>query len=257
MSRRSNRRFKPPVGVGQAPGTDTGRRPAAGSQTGPRRDAGRKSTGSVGSRLGRWAFIAFLVIAAVAALAIVGLGTSAAMRKPVTAVRPAMGNANAPVTLLEFSDYQCQYCGAWAGSVEPQIVQTYVDTGKVRFEWYDMPWEGPESKTAANAARCAGDQGQYWQYHDLLYEKQGAMNSGAFSTANLKAFGAQLGLDTKTFDACVDSNKYAAAVQADFNEALRRGINGTPAFFVNGQRIVGDQPFATFQAAIDAALAGR
>ena len=224
---------------------------SAHKDTGSRR-SGRAPTR--GSRLGRWAFPAIMTLAGIAAVAIVVVGVGAATATPVHAVRPILGSSTAPVTLVEYADYQCPFCATWAKTVEPQIVTNYVNTGKVRIEWHDMAWMGNESKAAANAARCAGDQGKYWAYHDLLYESQGAQNSGAFSTAHLKAFGARLGLDTKTFDACVDADTYGAAVQADYAEATQLGITGTPAFFVNGQRIEGAQPYSTFAAAINAAL---
>ena len=198
-----------------------------------------------------------MTLAGVAAVGIVVAGVSAATSPPVRAATPSLGAATAPVTIVEYADYQCPYCATWAKTVEPQIKQAYIDTGKVKLEWHDMAWMGGESKDAANAARCAGDQGQFWAYHDLLYRSQAGQNSGAFSKDRLKAFGQQLGLKAATFDACVDSDKYGGAVQADFAQAARLGITGTPAFFINGQRIDGAQPYSAFQAAIDSALAGQ
>ena len=198
-----------------------------------------------------------MTLAGVAAVAIVVAGVSAATAPPVHAATPTLGASTAPVTIVEYADYQCPYCATWAKTVEPQIKQAYIDTGKVRLEWHDMAWMGGESKDAANAARCAGDQGQFWAYHDLLYRSQAGQNSGAFSKDRLKAFGQQLGLKAATFDACVDSDKYGGAVQADFAQAAKLGITGTPAFFVNGQRIDGAQPYSEFQSAIDSALAGQ
>ncbi len=196
-------------------------------------------------------------LAGVAAVAIVIAGVMAATAPPVRAATPVLGSSTAPVTITEYADYQCPYCATWARTIEPQIQTAYIDTGKVRLEWHDMAWMGSESRDAANAARCAADQGKFWQYHDLLYEHQAGQNTGAFSKDRLKAFGQQLGLDASTFDACVDSDKYGGAVQADYAQAARLGITGTPAFFVNGQRIDGAQPYSVFQSAIDAALAGR
>jgi protein-disulfide isomerase len=196
-------------------------------------------------------------LAGLAAVAIVVAGVRAVSAQPVHAPRPTLGAASAPVTIVEYADYQCPFCATWARTIEPQIKQTYIDTGKVRLEWHDMAWMGDESRDAANAARCAGDQGQFWAYHDLLFASQAGQNTGAFSKARLEAFARQLGLNTAAFDACVDADKYGDAVQADFAEATRLGISGTPAFFINGQRIDGAQPYATFQAAIQAALAAH
>jgi protein-disulfide isomerase len=196
-------------------------------------------------------------LAGLAAVAIVVAGVRAVSAQPVHAPRPTLGAASAPVTIVEYADYQCPFCATWARTIEPQIKQTYIDTGKVRLEWHDMAWMGDESRDAANAARCAGDQGQFWAYHDLLFASQAGQNTGAFSKTRLEAFARQLGLNTAAFDACVDADKYGDAVQADFAEATRLGISGTPAFFINGQRIDGAQPYATFQAAIQAALAAH
>jgi protein-disulfide isomerase len=159
------------------------------------------------------------------------------------------------VLLAEYGDYQCTTCEAFFTSVEPQLTSAYIDTGKVRLAWHDFPWIGQESLDAANAARCAGDQGKFWPYHDLLYRSQGGENSGAFAAARLKALGAQLGLDAASFDACVDGGTHRAAVAADLADATARGFNGTPTFLLGTQRIVGAQPFPVFAAAIDAALA--
>lgn len=201
----------------------------------------------------------FLGLAAIAAVIIVVVGLrstgSAAATSPAPV--PVLGNPKAPVTLVEYADFQCPYCGSWAKSVEPQIKERYIDTGKVRLEWHDMAWIGDESRDAANAARCAADQGKFWEYHDLLFEAQAGQNSGAFSRDKLTALGARLGLDGATFGACVDANRHADAIQADLATANRLGITGTPAFFIGDRRIEGAQPFETFQAAIDAALAGH
>ena len=184
-----------------------------------------------------------------------GSATSSATSSPE--VHPVLGQAAAPVLIREYGDFQCPTCGAFERLVEPQIKAALIDTGKARLEWHDFPWIGPESFAAANAARCAGDQGQFWQYHDLLYAHQGGENSGAFSTAHLEAFGATLGLDTTTFNACVAGGTHLGAVRADLADAQSRGFNATPTFLIGTQRIVGAQPFEVFQAAVAAALATK
>lgn len=169
--------------------------------------------------------------------------------------RPSLGQASASVVVREYADYQCPSCGAFARNVESHVRRAYVDTGLVRFEYYDFAWIGPESRDAANAARCAGAQGSFWPYHDLLFQNQAGENNGAFGRARLKAFGRQLGLDPATFDGCVDGETFASAVQADLADARNRGFTGTPTFLIGDQRIVGAQPFDVFQEAIDAVLA--
>ncbi len=197
-------------------------------------------------------------MAAIAAIAVVALtvtGPSAA--SDVTARRPVLGAAAAPVVIHEYGDFQCPSCGAFARSIEPQIRSTYIDPGLARLVWHDFAWIGAESRDAANAARCAGDTGRFWDYHDLLYANQAGENAGAFSKDRLKGFGDALGLDPQTFHACVDANRYGGAVAADFADVRSNGFNGTPTFVIGDQRIVGAQPFEVFAAAIDAALANQ
>lgn len=172
-----------------------------------------------------------------------------------TAVRPSLGDPAAPVVIVEYADFQCPFCGAFAREIQPQIESAYVRTGKVRFEWRDFAWMGAESKAAANAARCAADQGAFWKYHDRLYASSVAPNRGTFTRARLIADASAIGLDTATFGACLDDGRHRAAVEADTAEATRLGMTGTPTFLINGQRIVGAQPFAVFAKATLAALA--
>lgn len=117
-----------------------------------------------------------------------------------------------------------------------------------------MAFLGPESQWAAEASECAAEQGRFWEYHDLLYARQSGENQGAFSKDNLKRFAEEIGLDTKAFNACLDAGKYAAQVQADTAFAKALGISGTPAFLVNGQPVVGAQPFEAFRSLFEAAL---
>lgn len=191
-----------------------------------------------------------------AALVLVGTGSSAPPAG-APASRPVLGSAAAPILIQEYGDFQCPSCGAFARSIAPQIRQRYIDPGIVRLEWHDFAWIGTESRDAANAARCAGAQGRFWEYHDLLYSRQGGENRGAFSKDRLKRFGTELGLDRAAFEACVDGGHYVAAVQADTAQVRSLGMTGTPTFLVGSRRIVGAQPFAVFAAAIDAELARR
>lgn len=169
---------------------------------------------------------------------------------------PALGNKGSKVTVVEFADFQCPFCEQWFSQVWPQLKKDYVDTNKIAFYWRDYPFLGTESTDAANAARCANEQGKFWEYHDYLYTHQGQENTGAFSKDNLKKFAADMGgLDTTKFDSCVDSNKYAADAATDLSDGQKATVNGTPTVFVNGVAIVGAQPYSAFKSAIDAALA--
>ena len=230
-------------------GTNTDRPARAGSSVAP-----------AGQRFRRWAIPGLLVAAVLVAIGVLAFGGGVTASDPpggTASVRAILGRAEAPVLIREYGDFQCPSCGAFARLIEPQIRAAYIDTGKVRLEWHDFAWIGAESRDAANAARCAGDQGKFWEYHDLLYASQSGENQGAFSKDRLKSFGAGLGLETATFGACIDSGSHLAAVQADFADVASKGFNGTPTFVIGTQRIVGAQPFEVFQAAIEAALASK
>ena len=172
-----------------------------------------------------------------------------------------LGNANAPVTIVEYADFQCPYCERYFQQNQPSILSQYVNTGKARFVWKDYAFLGQESIWAAEAARCANDQGKFWAYHDYLYTHQGKENSGAFSKANLEKFAGALGLNTTQFNTCLNSDTYATAVQQETQSGSAIGVNGTPATFINGVLVadssgnsVGAAPFSTLQAVIDQIL---
>ena len=163
---------------------------------------------------------------------------------------PAQGPEDAAVTIVEFSDFQCPYCARFDVETLPQILTNYGD--RVRFVYRDFPLTGLHENAlkAAEASECADEQGAYWKYHDLLFQNQSALDD-----ASLKNYAASLGLDTATFNQCLDSDKYMSEVQKDEQDGITAGVQGTPAFFINGMPLSGAQPYAAFKAAIDAALA--
>lgn len=120
--------------------------------------------------------------------------------------------------------------------------------------YWNFAFLGPESTWSAEAAECAADQDQFWAYHDKLYESQAGENQGAFNKDNLKRFAEEIGLDTQTFNECLDSGKYTSLIQEDTQAAQSLGVQSTPTFLVNGQPVVGAQPFEVFQQAIEAFL---
>lgn len=139
---------------------------------------------------------------------------------------PFLGDADAIVTLVEFSDYDCPFCRRHKDQVMPDLVKNFVDTGKLKYVMREFPLAmHPNAKGAAQAALCAGDQDQYWQMHDKMFANQRKLG-----VENLKAFAAELGLDTAAFDACLDDGKYAKQVSDDITAGGRMGITGTPAF---------------------------
>lgn len=168
---------------------------------------------------------------------------------------PVMGNKDAKVKVVEFADFQCPFCKQWFSTVETNLINDYVKTGKVAFYWRDYPFLGQESTWAANAARCANDQGKFWDFHDYLYNHQGQENSGTFSKDNLKQFAADMGLDTNKFNNCVDSDQFAKDAQTDLADGQKAGVNGTPTVFINGVSVVGAQPYTAFKTIIDQELA--
>ncbi|MDP3934685.1 MAG: DsbA family protein [Candidatus Giovannonibacteria bacterium] len=165
-----------------------------------------------------------------------------------------LGNPAAKVVLIEYGDFQCPFCGRFFQAAEKQIIETYVKTGKAAFVWRDFAFLGEESFRSAEAARCAGEQGKFWEYHDYLFNHQNGENEGAFANANLKRFAGEAGLNQTAFNSCFDSGKYKKAVEDANAEGKSLGVNGTPATFVNGQMISGAQPFSVFQKIIDEEL---
>jgi protein-disulfide isomerase len=176
------------------------------------------------------------------------------METVVAQTRHFKGDPNAPVTIIEFADFQCPYCGRFFAQTEPQIDEQYMQGGKVRLGYFNFAFLGQESNWAAEAAECASDQNKFWEYHDKLYESQSGENQGAFSKDNLKKFAKELGLDTSAFNECLDSGKYTQLVQDESSMASSIGVRSTPTFLINGQAVVGAQPFEIFKQTIDSLL---
>lgn len=169
---------------------------------------------------------------------------------------PILGSDTARVTIIEFGDYQCPQCDKWFKTVRPDIEEQYIDTGKANLYFVDLAFFGPDSKKAAQATYCAGDQGKYWEFHNTLYSSQKGINDGWANSDNLKSFATQLNLDRNLFDNCLDSDKYQNRVEKNVLEAKRNGASGTPTFIIIGsdgkqQTIEGAQPFSAFKQVLD------
>lgn len=165
------------------------------------------------------------------------------------------GDQDAKVTLVEFTDYQCPFCKRHFDQTAEQIETEYIKTGKVRWILRDLPLSFHQNAhLAAQAARCAGDQNKYRQMHDKLFETQTAWAESATAKILYSGYARTLGLNLTAFESCLTSEKYKAAVDADLALAQKAGASGTPTFYINGQALVGAQPLAAFQAAIDKAL---
>lgn len=165
-----------------------------------------------------------------------------------------LGNPQAKVTLVEFADFQCPFCEKYFHETFPQIKEKYAKTGKVKFIFRNFAFLGEESFRAAEAARCAGDQGRFWDYHDYLYDHQRGENQGAFSDVNLKKFADTLKVDRAMFDACFDAGNYRELVKKESELGRELDVSGTPTTFVNGKAITGAVPFSTLEKEIQAAL---
>lgn len=183
----------------------------------------------------------------------------------VTATAPAagdrdaiLGKPEAPVSIVEFEDFQCPFCAQYFEEVEPQIRSQYVETGKAKVVFRHLAFLGPESVAAAAASECAKDQGKFWEYHDALFGAE--LVDGQEGNGNLKrSLFMQLAKDTKLnekdFAACIDGKKYDSYVTAQTEEAGKKyGVNSTPTVFVNDQKVEGAYPFASFQQIIDGIL---
>lgn len=175
---------------------------------------------------------------------------------------PVLGDEDAPVTIVEFSDYQCPFCGRHFQQVHPELVKNYVDTGKVKIVFRDFPLSfHPNAEPAAEAAECVkdlSDDKTYYEFHDKLFGSQAEWSgtTGSATTDLFVKYGKEVGVDEADLKACIASGKFQQEVQADFNYGSSVGVSGTPTFFVNGVKIVGAQPYTAFQSAIESALEG-
>ncbi len=167
-----------------------------------------------------------------------------------------LGDKNAPVTIVEFSDFQCPYCAKFYSGAYQDIKKNYVESGKVKFIFRDLPLNGHAGAyPAALAAECAGDQGRYYEMHDAIFENQAILTGESGHINNgLKELASNIGLDSATFNDCYDNEKFKEEIVKDASEAANNGIGGTPAFIVGNQFISGAQPYEVFAAAIEEAL---
>ena len=168
-----------------------------------------------------------------------------------------LGNPNAPITLIEYGDYQCPFCARFFSQVEGPLREEYIKNGKVKMVFKNFQFLGPESLAAAEAAECAKDQSKFWAYHDAIYAAEsadGAEHNGNLNRTLFMKIAGDLGMDAGTFGNCVDAKKYAAQVQQDTADGQALGVNSTPTTFVNGQKMQGALPYTQFKAVIDGIL---
>jgi protein-disulfide isomerase len=170
---------------------------------------------------------------------------------------PMLGNKDAKVTIVEFSDFQCPFCKRFYEDAMAQIKKEYVDTGKVKIAYRHYPLSfHPHAGKAGEASECANDQGKFWEYHDILFENQEGWSGkdAAGAAEDFVSYAGELGLDTGTFSTCLSSDKYAEKVKQDEKAGNDAGVSATPTFYVNGRQVVGALPFAEFKTVIEEQL---
>lgn len=233
-----------------------------------RRGAGASKRTARGRGGSRRKALTSIILIAMAAIAVVGgiiaiQATSSSSTdipaRVATGDGRVLGDANAPVTVIEYADFQCPVCKRAETSILSKLESDYVTSGKVKVEFRMFPFIGQESFNAAQAADAAGEQGKFWEYHDALFNAQGGENSGTYTYENLVAIAAQVGLDVPRFEETLSANTYLASVQEEVDRARAAGVSSTPTFFIDDGRggttkIVGAQPYGQFQSAIDKAL---
>ena len=164
---------------------------------------------------------------------------------------PSLGPQDAPITIVEFSDFQCPFCKRWHAEVYQPLLAAY--PGKIRFVYRNLPLTTihPDAQSAAEAALCADEQNAFWQFHDKL------LSGDLLGTGVYTQYASDLNLNASTFESCLTANKYQAEIQKDSDFAINLGVNSTPTFFINGLAVVGAQPLEVFKQVIDKELAGE
>ena len=177
----------------------------------------------------------------------------------LTSGSPVLGSTSAPITIVEFGDYQCEACYHWYHNTRADIIDNYIETGKVNLVFMDLPFLGRDSITAAQATYCADDQGKYWEYHETLYNFQEAIDNGWASKDRLVSFAFDLDMNLDEFNDCMDSSKYAKRVKANYDESQRFGAEATPTFLIISpdgavKKITSAQPYSVFSQVIEPML---
>lgn len=168
-----------------------------------------------------------------------------------------LGDKDAKVAIVEFSDFQCPFCRSFYNGAFDQIKSEYIDTGKAYLVYKHMPLSfHPAAVVSAQAAECVGEQGKFWEFHDKIYDEQAKQGGGTieYSRVELVAWAGDIGVNVADLNSCLDDGRYLDKIEQHITEASKAGVLGTPSFVINGQSISGAQPFAAFQAVIEAEL---
>lgn len=170
-----------------------------------------------------------------------------------------IGDVNAPITMVGFSDFQCGFCAKFAKYILPLIEENYIKTGKVKFIFRDFPLDfHGQAQIAAQASECADEQGKFREMHDAMFEAQQEWSDNSQAPKLIKNYAKRIGLDVKQFNECLDTNKYTGEIRKDLIDGMAVGVSGTPTFFVNGKYVSGSLPYETiFKPIFDAELGGK
>jgi len=172
---------------------------------------------------------------------------------------PILGNPNAPITLVEFGDYQCHYCNVFFQNIEDEIIKEYVESGKVKIIFKDYNIIGPDSINSSHGAHCAGEQGLFWEYHDILYSNWTGENNGWASPSNLTTFADEINVNMDQWTECMNEKSHSKTIMESNNDAKALELTGTPAFFIINEdggvsKLFGAQPFEVFKKTFDSQL---
>ncbi len=163
-----------------------------------------------------------------------------------------LGDKNAPIEMIEYSDFQCPFCEKFYTDTLPSILKNYVDTGKVKIVYKHFPLSiHPDAPSAALASECALEQGKFWEMHNLLFDEQNSWSGNSQVIDMYKQMAVRLGLDSEKFNQCLDTQKYMNFVNTDYQEGIAKGVRATPTFFINGQMLVGALDYSEFQNTIE------
>lgn len=167
----------------------------------------------------------------------------------------ALGDEDAPVVLIAYSDFTCPFCATWAQETQPELVERYVDSGELRIEWREFPYLGEPADTLSIGALAAGEQDSFWEYQEVVFDSQDDLTSASQPEEELMGIVDDLGLDSDRFAEDLEDEELAEKVDADFSQGMQIGVSGTPAFIINGDPVMGAQPLDVFVNSIDLALA--
>ena len=173
---------------------------------------------------------------------------------------PPLGSESASITIVEFGDYQCEACYHWFHNTRDTLIDNYIETGKTKLVFVDLPFLGRDSPKAAQASYCAEDRGKYWEYHTMLYTFQdGLPDSGWAERDRLNSLAFSLDMNLDEFNDCMNSSKYAKRIKANYDEAVKNGVQQTPTFIIISQdgtteKFAGAQPYSVFAATIEPML---